>query len=212
MAKAKKSIYPNSDQINTTKLKAFFDSLNSALITSVTISGNYVLVEIDGAVTLKWNATASEAVKMIYDGTESTVSGCNSVYPPRGETLTAVWSDDFIVIKSFDNYDTSDKITFIYEKISESGYFGMINSLSLNGVTMKNTDDGLNYNHNARLNYAAEVGKIDFTTDMILQGGFKVFEDENFFACSTITADQVVTINGKNYYSLSPNILAMLDD
>lgn len=212
MAKAKKSIYPNSDQINTTKLKSFFDSLNCELITSVTISGNYVLIEIDEIVTLKWNATASESIKIIYDGTESTVYGCDSVYPPRGETLIAIWSNNFIIIKSKNNYDDGNRMTFIYEQVNESEYFGMTNTFNFNSVTIKNTDDNFSYSHKARLNYEAEIGKIDFTTDAIMQNGIKVLEDENFIACSIITSDQVITINGVNYYSIGTNTLAQLDE
>ena len=215
MAKAKKTIFPSTpaeDRITPAKLKAFFDSLNSNIITSVTVDGNYVYIEIDETVTLKWNGSASEAIKMIFNGTESTVSNCNSFFNARGGTITVIWSDDFMVIKSKNNYDNTDKVTFIYEKLNESSYFGMINSLNMNGITMLNTDDGLNYVHQARLNYAAEVEKIDVTSDILFQGGYKALEDEQFLACSTISEDQVITFNGKNYYSLGANILVPLDD
>lgn len=186
---------------------SFFNGLNCSLISS---SGGVVSIGTEFSLRL------SGITAYFYKGDTSLV-GSTYNWPM---TVTVCCSDSLVSIQLQD--PQSRRITLIYEKFGDITIYatagGGNNSgtafHSINSLTFTEYESELTYNHKARLNYSNELGYIDFTSEVLFDSNnYKTdIEDPNFIACSTVPSNQVITFQGKNYYSIGTNTLVLIDE
>ena len=84
----------------------------------------------------------------------------------------------------------------------------------MNNLTLTDLETNIQYKHGVRLGYEVKPGYLDYTADVLFgsAGTQKEAADPNFVAITSVTAKQVLTFNGKNYYALSANVCALMDD
>lgn len=199
-------------------IKAFFDSLNCPLI-EVSIESNATILNVDNVVEVLFNFNANRT-QVRYDGATSNYSMINR-YNALG--LTALFDENVFYVQWNCEYGSGRRFCFLYEKIEGISYFGAIGAgtesssqhawYSIVDIPLTNVNTSMTYAHRARLNYTDELGYIDFTSDALFDSNnYKThIEDSNFVACSTVRADQVVTFQGQNYYSIGANTLIKIN-
>lgn len=214
MATVKKITYgTNNWDPDTATLKAFLDSLNCSLIETELLSEYNLLITIDDIISLKYYGYGNPGAKIsiIINGVETDITNIGGAYGSK--TIIVVCSDDFIYI---DYTDRSGCLYFCYEKINNENYYGYNTNSGalLSDITLINMENNTQYKHGARLNYEYDVGYLEYAPDILFNelGTQRKLDDPNFIACTTVTAKQVITFNGKNYYSLSANVLVQMDD
>lgn len=213
MAQVKKGYYAGQTWSVST-IKTFLDSLNCPLITT-SFDGSTLTVNVNNICDI----TFSNGTRVIYNGTTtwySSINTYNNLY------ITAACNENFFYVQINCDYQSGRRFVFLYEKIDSKDYFGANGSDNVGGrgwfsiqeISMIETISNMNYNHAARLTYNCETGFIDYSTpDYLFSAGYKTdTADENFISCSTVTLDQVLTIDGTNYYSIGNNILVPLDE
>lgn len=201
MATVKRSSLPMSGSSWGT----WFNNLNCPLISA---SGN--VINIDDVFTL----TKDNYIVTLNKGSTQIFS--SSWNNPA--TVTVCCSDTLVYIQGYD--PQSRRFVFIYEKLDDIiiyAYFGGGNTTGvafkpISSVTFTDINTGLEYTHDARLNYSVELGNIDYAPDVLFLSGVKNVEDPNFVTCSTVTADKVVTFQGQNYYAVGSNTLVLMDE
>ena len=186
---------------------SFFNGLNCPLISA---SGG--TVDIDG----KFSLRLSGQTVYFYKGSSQLV-GSTYNFPM---VVTVCCNDSFVSIQLKD--PQSRRIVLVYEKLEGLDVYatagGGNNSgtafFSINSLTFTDNETALTYAHKARLNYADGLGYIDYTDEVLFDSNNHKtdIEDPNFVACSTVPADQVITFQGKNYYSIGANTLVLIDD
>lgn len=110
---------------------------------------------------------------------------------------------------------------FVYEKINNESFYGYDGNgtnwstypsfYNLDSITMNGKTSGEILNRITRLNYPAAIGYVDYANSCLGANGNKMYEDPNFLACSAMTAQQVITINGNNYLCLGPHIMIPME-
>lgn len=190
--------------------KAFFDSLNCPLL-STEINGNNFYLHVGDIFTFRgpYNGNAGLIVK----GTEVTQGGWGVDLP-----ITVVYTDKLFFMYTKNSSANTRGLSFFYEELGDKILYGYVFSTSNNSFKPLDiiplTDDvsSLQYQHSPRLNYQAQTGYIDYAPQKLFSSGLITdIEDDNFIACSTVTANQVVSFEGKNYYSIGTNTLVELD-
>lgn len=217
MATVKKTTYGTNDWTpDAATGKAFFDTLNCSLIETALVDDDTFTVNIDDTVLLSFNgASDKRTITATIDGVTTTIA-TNQTYQTYGQkTFIVACSDNFVII---DLLGYSNRRFYLcYEKINGNKYYGYANEsneLYLSNITIKDLSNDAQYKHAVRLNYLCDIGYLDYAPEILFNnaGTQKMFDDPNFIACSTVTAKQVITFNGKNYYSLSANTLVQMDD
>lgn len=206
------SISYSANSINA--LFDFFESFQSDLITSIDRANGDIVFD-DKATLHFFLYPDYYQVRMncIFNGS---TSGTLSNY--QYSQCRMYCSDNLIIMKFISS--NSDKPLFIAEKIGDRFFVffgsGSTNSLSLDITEKYLTEYNLStsYCHKSILPYALENSDhIDITDDyLFLSGNIKNVKDTNTLSCSNVTADSVITIEGKNYYSIGAYTLVQLDN
>ena len=214
MATAKKTTYSSSWTVNN--IKSFFDSLDCSLITTELISNDSLTVHVNNIVDLKF---ADGYSQVTYDGTTTSYSVLDNT---TSCTITAVYSANLFYVQFCCNYSTGRRIAFLYEIVGNNNYFGAVGSgtgstsvhawYSINNIPLTCIEDSGSYAHGTLLNYSTSLGYIDYCSDILLQSSAATnIIDTNFVACTEVSADQVITFNSQNYYTIGAHTLVPID-
>ena len=210
-----KTAYYAARQYPAETIKTFFDSFSSSLfttsITGTTWNGNILEVYVDNTVSLIFNY-ADGYVQTKYNGSVVNYSYLNTW---NALTLTVAVSDNMLYVQwqlSYSNRTTA----FLYEKIDNKKYWGAAGGgadwYSIVSIPLTETSLGASYAHGQRISGTAAAGTVLFTGDALFSGGVKSIEDPNFLACSTLTANTIITMNNKNYYTVGANTLMLVEN
>ena len=180
--------------------------INSLNIDYITINGSSVTI--DNHVTLSFGINA---VYLSVDGGSSTRISRVS----ESCTVVITYSDKLFSLNVVDNSGRAYAV--IYEKIGDDCYYGWNGNVdnwsayhgfySIEEITITNIATSESYTHSARLNYSCQLGIVDYTDDCFFKAGYRDIPEPNFIACSTLVANQIVTFEGVNYYSIGTNTL-----
>ena len=136
----------------------------------------------------------------------------------RSTTLVSCKSGSMAFLEAYGGYDYL-RFTFLYESIGGVDYYGYDTTTSdnycpISDLTLNNVSTGeTTYAHGALLNYAAESGSIDYCdNDALFLSGVKAINDPNFKACSTMTANTVITVQGSNCFVIGAHSLFEYDN
>ena len=209
MAKVKTS----TASLDISYFLTFFESLNCPLIT---VDRDNKTVDIDNNVTIAITVGSNVNYSRNFTFTENGSSWTSGQYYPV--TIIACYSDKFVFLKIVSQNSTTTYTTYIYEKngsdIYSGHYLGSSASCDINSITTLNKYDSLDtYKYGVMLNYSNFTGYIDHTDLRLLTSNNEITSilDENFLACSTVTFNQVITFEGKNYYCIGTHTLVPLD-
>lgn len=180
---------------------------STALIDATTFS-----ITLEDTVTIRFDCGTSNsyhAIKQIYNGSETTIGDIRTW---EEKVFTVVYSSNFIYIKKVAT--NTGRFGFLYEKYGDQKIFGSSNGNDwlFETLPLLGSSDGLTYYISKMLNYSQSVGSIDYTVGSLFQSNLKIAEDNNYLSCTNVTADEVLTFESENYYSLGPNTLAKLDE
>ena len=205
-----------------TFLKSVFDGLGTTMVTNTEISGDYLYVTIDNTIIINFHrssATLFNPITLTYNGT-TTSEIVRTYVNGNGLRITICYSNTLFYIQLQDA--NSRRGIIYYEKLvgnSFYGYRGSQNSQNidfydiagLSNITEIETSNI--YTYSRVINLAAPVDSIFYlNSDVLFIGTQKGYENPNFRACSTVVCDQVITFEGKNYYSLGTNTLIPIDN
>lgn len=187
----------------------WFGSLGCPL---VTIDGTDIVI--DNYFTIKLYYASWPCVGIWKDGVQlsgPTVAGSSTITVAYSDTLFYIWTHD-------ENGSSGIGIYLVYEKTPDFTIYASPNNYisgfsSIQSHTFVDRYTGDEYKHSGVLKYSREINSIDYTEDSLFStGGQRIIQDSNFISCSTIAQDSVVTFNGKNHYSVGPNILVSMDE
>lgn len=180
--------------------------INSCGIDYITVSGSTVII--DNHISLSFGINA------VY----MSVDGGSSVRISRvAESCTAIitYTENLFSLNVVDNSGRAYAV--IYEKIGDSIFYGWNGNTDnwsayhgfyrLEEITLTNLETSETYTHSPRLNYSCELGVIDYTECCLFKAGYRDVSEPNFISCSAITANQIITFEGNNYYSIGSNNL-----
>ena len=180
-----------------------------------TVSGDVITIVISSKVTLiltKGRAGYNNLTfTVVINGTSTQLRTV-----PRSFTMVSCKSDNVAFLQLYNGND-GNRTHFIWEKIGTKelcGYGGDTGAsyVPINNINFNDVDNSTVYNHGALLNYAAESGLIDFAAnDCLFISGVKSLNDPNFKACSTMTANTVITVQGKNCFVIGAHSLFEYD-
>ena len=184
--------------------------INSLGLDYVSVSGS--TVNIDNHLSLSFSMNA--VYLTVNSGSSTRISRVD-----ENCTVTISYSNTLFSLNVVDS--SSRAYAVIYEKINGVNFYGWNGNQSnwttyhgfytLEEITMYNLTTGEAYARTKRLNYPAPFGKIDYAPNALFKGGYRDVTDRNFTSCSTITANQVITFNNINYYSIGTNTLVSID-
>ena len=123
----------------------------------------------------------------------------------RYMTLVSCKSANMAFLEAYAGYD-GGRAVFLWEKIGSQELCGTANDnqssyIPIDGISLIDVDEETIYTHGALLNYAAASGSIDYCdNDALFLSGVKALNDPNFKACSTMTANTVITVQGQNCF------------
>ena len=203
MAKVKRSTLA----YDSTIWANWFGSLGCSL---VSIDGTNIIIDNIFMIKLE-RLNYWPSVALYKDGTmiaSRTVADASRITVAYSDTLFYVYTRDH-------NGTTGIGIFLTYEKTPEFQiytYGEITGHPNIQDYTFTDIVTGNQYKHSGVLNYITELDYIDYTEDRLFSGDQRVFVDNNFLSCSTITQDSVVTFAGKNHYSVGPNILVSIDE
>ena len=137
----------------------------------------------------------------------------------RHMTLVSCKSDNMAMLQAVGGND-AEYACMLWEKIGADeycGYAGQVDTRStyfpIEEFNLTNLDNSTTYKHGAILNYAAESGSIDYCdNDALFLSGVKAINDPNFKACSTMTANTVITVQGSNCFVIGAHSLFEYDN
>lgn len=202
-------------------LKSLFDSIDTPLISSVTVSGNYLYLTLDNTFTInfcRYNANWFDPITITYDGT-TTSRVTEADVRGNGLRLTILYNNNIFYLQTQDV--NNRRGLFYYEKFNGQDFYGYkgsgtsqgiafydISGLDLHDVATENI-----YTYGDVITQADALGHILYLDVSILFiGSIKAFVNSEFISCSTITADQILTFENKNYYSLGTHIIVPIDN
>lgn len=189
----------------------WFGSLGCSLIT---IDGTDIVIDGMFTIRLYQNHADYPRVGIWKDDVQlqgPTVAGSSTITVACSDTLFYVWSND-------QNGSSGVGIYLVYEKTPDFTIYACPNThitgfSSIQNYTFVDRYTGDEYAHSGVLKYSREINSIDYTEDSLFSTSVqRIIQDPNFISCSTVTQDSVVTFNGKNHYSVGPNILVSIDE
>lgn len=168
-----------------------------------------------------------------------TVTSANSISVFRGDTRIAqtginwrgagsysvrqyvVASDTFFYFNVRGYYENRTEL--VYEKIGNDSYYGVLSSQAnatmpykeLSAFTLyKVGEETIKYFHGVTLNYAAQTGTCNYVQDSLfrINNTTRYMFDPNTITCSTVPAQQLITIGNKKYFSLGTHHLIKIDN
>ena len=199
--------------LNYDDMATFLSSVGCPLVTKI----DDTHISIDNHVTLTY--TYQQDYISINGGADTT---CGRLQDPRTET-TVVWNNNLFYYQTYylwDNNTTQRSVVF-YEQTGDTAWCGYQYTdwsarhtfYSLTDIPIYNIDDTtLTGYHRSAVNYGITPGYIDYTPySLIVNGNNLQSVDSNFISCSTVTPEQVVTFDHKNYFAIGTNSLILLD-
>lgn len=214
MAKVVKKAVTNSRSYWETML----GELNCSLV-STSVSGQYLAITLnnDAVINLGFDGGPyGRPMNIYYNGATTTFD--NPQYPYlSGGTATFCYSDTLFYMKITNSVTVSSNkgMTVLYEIINNEPCFGFVwnnNSVDISAITLTN-HNGLGYSHGTLLNYDTQPNVIDFMqNDAVFNSGTYVQADPNFSACTSVTLDRVITLNGSNYYTVGTHTMVPIDE
>lgn len=194
---------------------SFFNRIESPLLTITHgdegRSTGWVNVLINNDTNLRLYAVSDRTVGMKID---NTARGDTVVFYSGNHPIIVGYSNNVFWLRQ-KNSDGTTMFSFTYEKIGNHRLkASTYQDESPVGTQLLDDFSGITYNHAQILSHSlGEANKIDYMNDKLFTGGYvSDFEDPNFKQCSAVTAGQVITFGGKNYYPFTSHILLSLDD
>lgn len=204
--------------------RAFFANLGCSLISVSEVDNNNgfdILVDTDKSDIRIYSP--DNGATMMMSGTIRGTSFGSQVrigFPNNNGDLSVfvVYTDKIFYFQIIDKVGRCQ--IYFYEQIDNKKIIGGIINTG-NGIYFRDIsslelmDDNNNpYKHDKRLNYTAQAGYIDYSypDKLFLNSILTDISDESFLNCSTVTPNQVITIGGKNYFTIGTNTLVELDD
>lgn len=213
----KKKQVATGDQMSA--WKSFIDSFNNSFVTTST-SGNTLYIDVNGELTINIANFDANFLSISCTKNGSTSSGY-TIWSNGSNKLCEITIVSNTRVFYFHVKDgDSRRQLVVYEKISNSLHVSgwvfagdMAQSFrDIKSVTLTNVDGSVTCNHAQILNYANDVGYIDYLPkDIVLNGTARVAEDENFVTCTSVTIDSIITFANTNYYSVGANTLIKVD-
>lgn len=205
---------------NMNQWKSFFEGFNSSLI-NVSTSGTTLTININnGAVVLTIVNFNTNFLNLTVTMNETT-SDTAVIWSNNGAkliTITCMMNENIVYIQWSDG--DGRKILFLYERVNLlelAGYKWVNNTYPANfrDITELNLQvvSGIDvYKHGNRLNYQTPLGTIDYTDECLFSSDIKSIEDNNFIACTAISAGNLITMQEQNYFAVGAHTLILLDD
>lgn len=176
-----------------------------------TTSNNVVSID-GGNLTIIPGFISSSGVPNLTVAYNGTSTGYSLGYTSNSYTVWICASDTFFFLTARSNAQCG----IVYEKVGDeiiTNLAGATSSTSFTSVSLVDVATGNPYNHGTILNYTSNLGCIDYTPEFLTSEGIITsLKDTNLFACSTMTADQTITVNRKNYYVLTNHLLIPVGD
>jgi len=194
--------------------KEFFDSFNCPLITS-TINGTACNVAIGDNLIFQRDRYGSTAYYV--NGTIHSLSGSGT---NNQFTVAADSTFAFMLFRSDTSVANAYSVTLLCEVINNRQYYSYLADTggryfhAISDLTLIDSINNNNmYKHGSVLNYTANTNLIDYTSEILFDLSNKLSGeiDLNCIACSTVTANQVLTFGLHNYYSIGTNTLVPID-
>ncbi|MBR4683153.1 MAG: hypothetical protein IKP06_07675 [Elusimicrobiaceae bacterium] len=211
MATYKAQYFDNSN-ITTAALNAFL----TAAGWQYTVDGDVTTIELSNKVSFRITKGLAGynnfTFAVIINGTVTSMRTIS-----RYMTLVACKAQNIAFLEAYGGYD-GNRAAILWEKIGDQEFYGYVTDnqssfIPINSINLSDVDNSTVYTHAALLNYAAEAGKIDFVdNDCLFLSGVKSINDPNFKACSTMTANTVITVQGKNCFVIGSHSLVEIDD
>ena len=193
--------------------KAFFDSFNCPLITT-SVSGTDFTLSVGN--NLQFVRGNNGKANYSVNGTSVGLGGAGV-----NNQITVASSSNFFYMVFRSDVNTGQIYTLIElcEVISNRQYYSYLtaNDRNVHSISELTLTDSVNlngmYKHGKVLDYAADTNLIDYTADILfdLSDNLSGVTDLNCISCSTVTANQVLTFNLHNYYSIGANTLVPMD-
>ena len=199
---------------NIQSWKTFFDSFNSALI-STSISGSALNVVLNNDITVTFSFSGTWFYIQVYRNSTQLFSKPMESDGSGKMEITVVASDDFFCMQVKDRYPHYCAV--VYENISSTSLYGYqydgSTRIPITAITLYDASNGTDTcTHGVVLNYACQTGILNFiSSDILWSDTAKFATDNNLIACTTVAMDCVITFNGANYYSLGTNTLIPMD-
>lgn len=202
-------------------LKSIFDSLATPIITSTSVSGDYLYLTLDNTLTINFHRASTSLfnpITVTYDGT-TTAEIARAYVTINGLRITFVYNNNIFYMQLQDG--GGRRGLFFYQKLESQKFYGYkgskntqsvafydISGLEIHSVATENI-----YTYGNAITQAADIGHILYLNISVLFiGSSKAFVNSDFISCSTITADQILTFENKNYYSLGTHIVVPIDN
>jgi len=223
MAKIKRQYCPSGGW-SCTYIKSLFESFNSDRI-SVEVSANNrtATVHIDDdkfAIEFYMRDAVNSDWLNVYVHVGSSRSG-NLFDGCKGADthITVSIGNNFVYVAVKDNWGR--RCMFYCSNIDNETYYtytgnGSSQSIAfynMTGRSLTRLSDGVTFSYGAMLNYAREVGKIDYSNGASLFSGSAKTDinDTDLVYCSTVTVDAIYTFEDSNYYAFGTNVLIPID-
>lgn len=146
------------------------------------------------------------------NGTVSLARRCNRYF-----TLVSCKSDGFSFLEAYSGYD-GNRACLVHEVISNEEYVGYAGNnqssyYNLSDISLTKISDSSIFTHGTVLGYSVPSGSIDYLdSDILFLSGVKSILDPHVKACSNMSSNNVITINGKNYFVISSHSLFAYDN
>lgn len=185
-------------------------------ILECSFSNNTITLNLEDKATISFSGDGDyfRPINITYNGVTNSISGGN--LPKTPCDIIIAYSDSFFYFKiaSLAGWSNQKGCAFFYESINDESYFGYIEgtaNASITDIQLKDSNNVI-YSRPLMMNYTKEIGMIDFIDhDLLVGAGITIIDDKGFIACSTITNNSVLTINGKNYYAMGTNTLVEVE-
>lgn len=217
MANVKRTTVPIYPAATFVPLKNAIDSMQLPFIESTEIVDDDNKLYINFVTGVKWYLSRDSQDWNRYLRINQTV---------LGQTITTWWIHTYNTTGQPATVTLCGSSTLFYLHIRSSEYLmgvylALDDNSSISGVGRSQTIQSLGLLHSqtsaeyripVTLNYSAGSNKIQYMNHAnIVSNGVKYFNTSDMLACSTLTADCVVTFGGDNYFAIDTNLLVPMD-
>lgn len=208
-----KSQYFNNANITTAALGAFL----TAAGWEFTVEGDVITIPLSEKVSFvltKGVAGFNNVIcSLVVNGTTTSFNRLSQYF-----NIVSCKSANFAFLEIYQSY-AGGWCALVWEKIGTLELAGgnQTNSVDsyfpINNVDLTDVDTSTVYAHGTLLNYAAQSGSIDYCdNDALFLAGVKTLNDPNLKACSTMTANTVITVQGSNHFVIGAHSLFEYDN
>lgn len=212
MAIAKSRKFDDSAMRTPNSLNTFFQEMG----VPSAIDGSYVYVTLDEGIQVRVRGYVTGGgtfyADLVINGSVTDIGMVNYYC-----TTICIYSDTLFYLLFFNSgYDNRRACVFL-EKIDGYWFYGGSGTsgsgfIPINNFSLSSTLDNNTYSHRAVLDYTAPSNSVDYTSDSLFVSDTIYISDPNTIACTAVSAGNVITLNGENYFALSANNLILLTD